>query len=146
MVMPWRMRSASNRPAASRAVPEFFRRMAATEDGDLKVRVALRAEWVDDGTVEGAITESRVIVNTLAEEYDEDDYVQLTAAERSRIQMIYIPASRDGVRQVTAFLRSRLRGALRSGQLACVTSSVATRLKSLRSSPKSPWSRRSKAH
>lgn len=93
---------------ASRAVPEFFRRMAATEDGDLKVRVALRAEWVDDGTVEGAITESRVIVNTLAEEYDEDDYVQLTAAERSRIQMIYIPASRDGVRQVTAFLRSRL--------------------------------------
>ncbi|MFK4148594.1 ATP-dependent nuclease [Streptomyces sp. NPDC004065] len=94
--------------SASRAVPEFFRRMAATEDGDLKVRVALRAEWVDDGTVEGAITESRVIVNTLAEEYDEDDYVQLTAAERSRIQMIYIPASRDGVRQVTAFLRSRL--------------------------------------
>ncbi|MFE7803751.1 ATP-dependent endonuclease [Streptomyces sp. NPDC057430] len=93
---------------ASRAVPEFFRRMATAEDGDLKVRVVLRAEWVDDGTVEGAITESRVIVNTLAEEYSEDDYVQLTAAERSRIQMIYIPASRDGVRQVTAFLRSRL--------------------------------------
>ncbi len=92
----------------SRAVPEFFRRMAATEDGDLKVRVVLRAEWVDDGTVEGAITESRVIVNTLVEEYGEDDYVQLAAAERSRIQMIYIPASRDGVRQVTAFLRSRL--------------------------------------
>lgn len=96
------------RTLASRAVPEFFRRMAATEDGDLKVRVVLRAEWVDDGTVEGAITESRVIVNTLVEEYGEDDYVQLAAAERSRIQMIYIPASRDGVRQVTAFLRSRL--------------------------------------
>jgi predicted ATP-dependent endonuclease of OLD family len=91
-----------------RAVPEFFRRMAATEDGDLKVRVVLRAEWVDDGTVEGAITETRVIVNTLAEEYGEDDYAPLTPAERSRIQMIYIPASRDGVRQVTAFLRSRL--------------------------------------
>ncbi|MET9296601.1 AAA family ATPase [Streptomyces sp. NPDC003077] len=96
-------------PASTfRAVPEFFRRMAAEEVGDLKVRIALRAEWVDDGTVEGAITESRVIVNTLAEEYSEDDYVQLSAAERSRIQMIYIPASRDGVRQVTAFLRSRL--------------------------------------
>ncbi|MFG2483429.1 ATP-dependent endonuclease [Streptomyces virginiae] len=92
----------------SRAVPEFFRRMAATEDGSLKVRVVLRAEWVDDGTVEGAITESRVIVNTLAEEYGEEDCVQLSAAERSRIQMIYIPASRDGVRQVTAFLRGRL--------------------------------------
>ncbi|MEU9735224.1 AAA family ATPase [Streptomyces sp. NPDC048002] len=96
------------RAEVPRAVPEFFRRMAATEDGELKVRVALLAEWVDDGTVEGAITETRVIVNTFAEEYSEDDYVPLTARERSRIQMIYIPASRDGVRQVTAFLRSRL--------------------------------------
>ncbi|MCQ9179183.1 AAA family ATPase [Streptomyces sp. IBSBF 2953] len=91
-----------------RIVPEFFRRMAATEDGDLKVRVVLRAEWVDDGTVEGAITETRLIVNTLAEEYGEDDYAPLTPVERSRIQMVYIPASRDGVRQVTSFLRSRL--------------------------------------
>ncbi|MEW2550412.1 AAA family ATPase [Streptomyces zhihengii] len=92
----------------SRLVPEFFRRMAATEDGDLKVRVVLQAEWVDDGTVEGAITETRVIVNTLAEEYGEDDYAPLTPVERSRIQMVYIPASRDGVRQVTSFLRGRL--------------------------------------
>ncbi|WP_405734952.1 AAA family ATPase [Streptomyces sp. NBC_01537] len=91
-----------------RLVPEFFRRMAATEEGDLKVRVVLRAEWVDDGTAEGAVTETRVIVNTLAEEYGEDDYAPLTPVERSRIQMVYIPASRDGVRQVTSFLRSRL--------------------------------------
>ncbi|MFG3413930.1 ATP-dependent endonuclease [Streptomyces althioticus] len=91
-----------------RLIPEFFRRMAATEDGNLKVRVVLRAEWVDDGTVEGAITESRLIVNTLAEEYGEEDYAPLTPVERSRIQMVYIPASRDGVRQVTSFLRSRL--------------------------------------
>ncbi|MFG2440988.1 ATP-dependent endonuclease [Streptomyces sp. NPDC048508] len=91
-----------------RSVPEFFQRMAAAEDGILKVRVALRAEWVDDGTVEGAISDTRVIVNTLTEEYNEDDCLPLGPAERSRIQMIYIPASRDGVRQVTAFLRSRL--------------------------------------
>ncbi|MET8561260.1 AAA family ATPase [Streptomyces flaveolus] len=91
-----------------RLVPEFFRRMAATQDGDLKVRVVLRAEWVDDGTVEGAITETRSIVNTLAEEYGEEDYAPLTPVERSRIQMVYIPASRDGVRQVTSFLRGRL--------------------------------------
>ncbi|MFD4953470.1 ATP-dependent endonuclease [Streptomyces sp. NPDC058451] len=91
-----------------RVVPEFFRRMACAEDGCLKVRVALRAEWVNDGTVEGAITETRVIVDSLVEEYGEDDCVPLGPAERSRIQMIYIPASRDGVRQVTALLRSRL--------------------------------------
>ncbi|MEU6497071.1 hypothetical protein ABZ890_43050 [Streptomyces sp. NPDC046984] len=51
-----------------------------------------------------------MIINTLAE-HDKDDYVQLTAAERIHVQMIPILASHDGVRQVTALLRSRLRRA-----------------------------------
>ncbi|MFG2432588.1 ATP-dependent endonuclease [Streptomyces sp. NPDC048590] len=91
-----------------RSVPEFFRRMAATESGDLKVRIVLHAEWADDGTAEGAIEEKRLVISTLDEEYGEEEQVPLTAKERSRIQMIYIPASRDGVRQVTSFLRGRL--------------------------------------
>lgn len=91
-----------------RAIPEFFLRMAATEDGDLKVRIVLNAQWVDDGTVDGAITDTRMVVSTFAEEYGEDEFVLLSPAERSRIQMVYVPASRDGARQVTAFLRSRL--------------------------------------
>ncbi|MCZ7421926.1 AAA family ATPase [Verrucosispora sp. WMMA2121] len=91
-----------------RAVPDFFLRMAATHGADLKVRIVLKAEWVDDGTVDGAITETRMVVSTFAEEYGDDEWALLTPAERSRIQMIYIPASRDGARQVTAFLRSRL--------------------------------------
>ncbi|WP_216893066.1 ATP-dependent nuclease [Nocardia alni] len=93
---------------ASRAVPEFFQRMAATDESDLKVRIVLDAEWVDDGTVDGAITDTRRVVSTFAEKYGEDSWVPLTPAERSRIQMVYIPASRDGARQVTTFLRSRL--------------------------------------
>jgi len=48
------------------------------------------------------------VVSTLADEYGEDDYVPLPAAERSRIQMIYLPASRDGARQMNAFLAGRL--------------------------------------
>jgi hypothetical protein len=91
-----------------RAVPEFFLRMAATEDGDLKVRIVLKAQWVDDGTVDGAITDTRMVVSTFAEEYGADEFVLLSPAERSRIQMVYVPASRDGAREVTAFLRSRL--------------------------------------
>lgn len=78
------------------AVPEFFARMAADDNGDLKVRIVLKATWEDDGTVEGAITVSRLVVTTMAESYGDDDCAPLTAAERSRIQMIYIPASRDG--------------------------------------------------
>ena len=91
-----------------RAVPELFRRMAATEQGQLKVRIVLTAQWVDDGTVDGAVTDTRTVVGNLADEYRDEDVVVLSPADRSRIQMIYIPASRDGARQVTAFLRSRL--------------------------------------
>lgn len=91
-----------------RAVPEFFLRMAATHAGELKVRIVLKAIWEDDGTVEGTITETRIVVNTIDDDYSEDQWAPLPPAERSRIQMIYIPASRDGARQVAAFLRSRL--------------------------------------
>lgn len=91
-----------------RAVPELFMRMAATEQGQMKVRVVLKAQWIDDGTVDGAVTDTRVVVGTFASDYRDDDVVILSPAERSRIQMVYIPATRDGARQVTAFLRSRL--------------------------------------
>ncbi|HEY7224646.1 MAG TPA: AAA family ATPase [Micromonosporaceae bacterium] len=100
-------------PAGSRAVPGLFERMAATPEGEaLKVRIILRAVWEDDGTVEGAITEKRMFVLTLDPDFDDevdsDKWTELTAAERSRIQMIYIPATRDGARHVAAFLRGRL--------------------------------------
>lgn len=101
-------RAPEQRIVSRRAVPEFFSRMAADDDGELKVRIVLKAKWEDDGTVDGAITESRIVVSTLVEDYGEEDYAPLPPADRSRIQMIYIPASRDGARQVTAFLRSRL--------------------------------------
>lgn len=94
--------------AGLQAVPEFFSRMAANQDGELKVRIVLMATWEDDGTVDGTITENRIVVSTFADEFGDDEYAPLPAAERSRIQVIYIPASRDGARQVATFLRSRL--------------------------------------
>lgn len=100
--------ASKQRVIRNRAVPEFFSRMAANDGGELKVRIALKATWQADGTVDGAITETRIVVNTLAEVYDEGDCAPLSPFERSRIQMIYIPATRDGARQVAAFLRSRL--------------------------------------
>ncbi len=95
-------------PTGKDAVPEFFHRMAASDDGVLKCRIALDATWEADGTLEGAATETRQIVRTLEADYDDEDCVPLPAAERARIQMLYVPASRDGARQVTAFLKGRL--------------------------------------
>ncbi|QUQ64566.1 Chromosome partition protein Smc [Kutzneria sp. CA-103260] len=90
------------------AVPDFFHRMAAKQDGRLKCRIVLDATWEHDGTAEGAVTEARRVVNTFEPVYDDKDCVALPNAERARIQMLYIPASRDGARHASTFLRSRL--------------------------------------
>jgi len=88
-------------------VPEFFHQMTATHDGTLKCRIVLEATWADDGSVDGAVTEERRVVHTFDADYG-DQWVALPPVERGRIQMIYVPASRDGARHITAFLRSRL--------------------------------------
>lgn len=89
------------------AVPAFFKNMAAEENGDLKVRLRLQATWTDDGTLDGAIEESYCAVQTFGE-FEERDLQQIRGSDRSRIQLIYIPATRDGASQVTAFIRGRL--------------------------------------
>jgi predicted ATP-dependent endonuclease of OLD family len=101
------------------AVPEFFHRMAADDNGTLKYRIVLEATWDADGTVDGHIETRYWAVHTLDEIYSEDDRTSLPGAERARIQLIYVPASRDGARQVTAFLRGRLWRAARWSDQLC---------------------------
>ncbi|WP_426975990.1 ATP-dependent nuclease [Pseudarthrobacter sp. O4] len=91
-----------------RFVPEFFRRMAADDEGNLKCRIVLESSWTADSTVDGAIETSLMAVTSFADTYDSDDEHRFSPAERSRVQFVYVPASRDGARQVTAFLRGRL--------------------------------------
>lgn len=89
------------------AVPAFFKNMAAEENGNLKVRLRLQATWTDDGTLDGAIEESYCTVQTFGD-FEESDLQRLRGPDRSRIQLIYIPATRDGASQVTSFIRGRL--------------------------------------
>ncbi len=89
------------------AVPEFFQQMAADEAGHLKCRLRMEATWTDDGSLDGAIEQKYWAVRTFGE-FAEADCIDLKAADRARVQMIYVPASRDGASQVTAFLRGRL--------------------------------------
>lgn len=95
-------------PDSPDAVPEFFHRMAADVEGKLKCRIVLEATWTSDGTADGSLESKYWAVQTLNETYSDDERAQLPASERARIQMIYVPASRDGVRHVTNFLRGRL--------------------------------------
>lgn len=89
------------------AIPEFFQQMAADEHGRLKCRLRLEATWTDDGSLEGTIEQKYWVVRAFGA-YTEADCIELKAMDRARIQLIYVPASRDGASQVTAFLRGRL--------------------------------------
>ncbi len=94
---------------AAPAVAEFWRQMAASEDGStLKVRVRLQAKWTDDGTPDGSIEEEIKWVPRLDEEYDWKGCAKVSATDRSAVQMIYVPAARRADEQVKSLLASRL--------------------------------------
>jgi putative ATP-dependent endonuclease of OLD family len=80
------------------AIPEFFQQMAADEAGRLKCRLRLEATWTDDGSLEGTIEQKYWAVRAFGP-FVEADCIELKALDRARIQMIYVPASRDGASQ-----------------------------------------------
>lgn len=92
---------------AAAAVPEFFAQMAASDDQSIKLRIVLDATWTAEGPVQGTIEDTRRVVFTFDDDYG-DNWAQLRSSDRNRIQMVYVPATRDGARHVTAFLRGRL--------------------------------------
>ena len=89
------------------AVPEFFHQMACEQDGRLKCRLRLEGRWTDDGSLEGVIEQKYQAIRALGP-FEDGDRSDLRPTDRARIQMIYVPASRDGTSQVSAFLRGRL--------------------------------------
>lgn len=88
-------------------IPEFFHQMASDESGQLKCRLRLDATWTDDGSLDGTVEQKLQAIRTFGD-FTEADCIDLKPTDRARIQMIYVPALRDGSSQVTAFLRGRL--------------------------------------
>ncbi|MFN6785787.1 ATP-dependent nuclease [Proteus mirabilis] len=89
-------------------IPDFFHHMSVTDEGGkLKCRLRLDAEWEDDGSIDGYITSQFRAVTTWGEP-EVADFQNVRPADRSRIQLIYVPATRCAVSQVSAFLKSRL--------------------------------------
>lgn len=94
--------------AIGQAVPEFFHQMASDDNGRLKCRLRLEATWSDDGSMDGVIDSKFMAVRTMNAAFEESDVSELKAIDRTRIQMVYVPAVRDPISQMTAFLRGRL--------------------------------------
>jgi len=92
---------------AAATVPEFFAQMTADDGGKLKLRIVLEATWLAEGPINGTIDGSLRVVHTFDDDYGKQ-WVELRAPDRNRIQMVYVPATRDGARQVNGFLRGRL--------------------------------------
>jgi len=96
-------------PMANVTIPEFFKHMVADDNGHLKCRLHLKATWINDGSLEGSIEQKFWAVKTLEGDFDEEtDCQEVRANNRGRIQIIYVPAIRDGISQISAFLRGRL--------------------------------------
>ncbi len=65
-------------------------------------RMRLEANWEDDGTVEGAVTQQTFWVETLDPVPADDKKHPVSATDRGLIQLYYTPASRDAAAQVKA--------------------------------------------
>lgn len=90
-------------------IPEFFNQMAASGAGEpLKARIRLQATWTDDGTPEGAIEEDIRWIRALDDTVEWETCSRVHPVQRSSIQFIYLPASRDATTQVTSLLNGRL--------------------------------------
>ncbi|KAA1052611.1 ATP-dependent nuclease [Azospirillum argentinense] len=98
--------------ATPETVAPSFRHMQLSRDDDAPVcRLRLEAQWEDDGTVEGEVSQELYWVDTLDDEPDDDEKHPVSAADRGLIQLYYTPASRDAeaqIRATTGALAARL--------------------------------------
>lgn len=99
------------------AIPEFFRQMKVDEPkGSLHCRVRLDAKWTRTTLPEGEVEETLSWVNTPDEEVKEEHKTRVLGDQRSRIHVLYVPATRDPLRQLrqaAGTLLHRLLGAIR---------------------------------
>lgn len=91
------------------SVPAVFYHMAATDEGEpLKLRMRLEATWNEDLTPEGTITEEVKWITQSDDDYEWAECTKVAPIDRSLIQLIYVPASRNAFDQVTSLLKGRM--------------------------------------
>ena len=99
--------------ADDKPIPQHFRQMLVSEpDGDPFCRIRLHATWQKGNLPEGEIEHSLCWVTKAApvdEEVDDTDCIALTAYERQRIHVHYIPGSRDPKQHMRVSAKSLLK-------------------------------------
>jgi putative ATP-dependent endonuclease of the OLD family len=99
------------------SIPAFFRQMKVEAPKQpLHCRVRLDAKWTRTTLPEGVVDETLSWVNTHDDEVKPEHKLKMTGDQRSRIHVLYVPATRDPLRQLrqaAGTLLHRLLGAIR---------------------------------
>jgi hypothetical protein len=83
------------------AVPECFRQMSVDDPmGSPYCRVRLDAKWTRTTLPEGEVEETLSWVSTPDEDVKDEHKSRMTGDQRSRIHVLYVPATRDPLRQL----------------------------------------------
>lgn len=103
---------------ARQTVPVFFNQLFPALNGEMICRFRLEARWVNDGSLDGSIDSKLYAVTALSglDPLEERHKIKIQPHQRSAIQVLYIPATRDGATQVGQLLRGRLWRAIKWGE------------------------------
>lgn len=89
--------------ATAHTVAPAFKHMQIAGPGAEPVcRMRLEAQWEDDGTIEGEVTQNLYWVDKLGDKITDDDKRVVAALDRGLIQVYYTPATRDAEAQIRA--------------------------------------------
>lgn len=89
--------------ATSKTVAPAFKHMLIKKPKATPVcRARLEAQWTEDGTVEGEVTQDLFWITTLDETFTDEQKTPLTAVDRGLIHVYYTPASRDAEAEIKA--------------------------------------------
>ena len=89
--------------ATPETIAPFFRHMQLEREAKPPVcRLRLEAQWEDDETVDGEVSQELFWVDTLDEDPPDDQRHPIAAGDRGLIQLYYTPASRDAAAQIRA--------------------------------------------
>src|SRR5260221_4739818 len=115
---------------AQTVAPAFKHMQIAGPSATPVCRMRLEAQWEDDGTAEGEVTQNLYWVDKLGDGITEEDKRTVSALDRGLIQVYYTPATRDPEAQIrasTGALAARLLRAIEWSKRARDTVDAATK-------------------
>lgn len=89
--------------ATAHTIAPSFRHMQLAGPGATPVcRMRLEAQWEDDGTAEGEVTQNLYWIDKLGDKIAHEDKRVVAPPDRGHIQVYYTPATRDAEAQIRA--------------------------------------------